>query len=720
MQNSWKLCVLLVGMTTSLSLFVGCGGGSLSQADMKRLAMKRSSGDEDEEDNSSSSKPTNNASATSSSNTQRSADQNAVGDSSKAGSNVGSSKDAKEAPATSVMQSADLPVPISKRERPTLTPEQQRQQSIDNLKKIGEAMNAYVADNGAYPASAVHLGIDPMLSWRVALLPYLGHQKLYDQFKLDEPWDSDDNYKLLERIPPVFAASHRFDEKSNYLVPVASGTLFFGPRATAPRRVTDEVKNTICVLEADDSLAAPWTKPQEFPLNYSNPTQGLGNLRGDGFFVVWGNGKVNRIDSKTSAARIKAAMTIDAGENFRSAQISRPARAQAEVANVANPLAANPTQAAAVARNAVSSSGSASGRRDVLGSGNTTTPSADIERTPVPSEKELTAAVELVKSIYGEQYKAAKKLKERQEISASMLKQANEIKEPSVDQYALLQMAYKTGLASAEVKVAQEASQRLYSYYDIDEFNQRFRTLERAAKLPEKANAAGYLKEEAGELLQWAVDEDEYQAAESILKIGITSARRTSDNKLMRDFVNAQRELKRLKRDYMEVESYVSTLDANPKDPEANLIAGKYYCFGKGRWDVGLPMLVRGNDLALQERSAEDMAMPLEASEQIQVADGWWEAANELKENHQQRNARIRAAQWYLAALQSLEAGLLKAKAEIRLKEIDRLYGKLAIDPLFEGQGTNRRQISRRSRRQQRRGGPYGGAPDDGEDGNDG
>ena len=33
------------------------------------------------------------------------------------------------------------------------------------------------------------------LSWRVALLPYVGEGKLYAEFKLDEPWDSAHNKK---------------------------------------------------------------------------------------------------------------------------------------------------------------------------------------------------------------------------------------------------------------------------------------------------------------------------------------------------------------------------------------------------------------------------------------------------------------------------------------------------------------------------------------------
>ena len=45
----------------------------------------------------------------------------------------------------------------------------------------------------------------PLLSWRVALLPYLGEQDLYDQFHLNEPWDSEHNRTLVDKMPKVYA-----------------------------------------------------------------------------------------------------------------------------------------------------------------------------------------------------------------------------------------------------------------------------------------------------------------------------------------------------------------------------------------------------------------------------------------------------------------------------------------------------------------------------------
>jgi hypothetical protein len=45
----------------------------------------------------------------------------------------------------------------------------------------------------------------PLLSWRVLVLPYLGQEELFAQFRLTEPWDSDHNVRLLDRMPSTYA-----------------------------------------------------------------------------------------------------------------------------------------------------------------------------------------------------------------------------------------------------------------------------------------------------------------------------------------------------------------------------------------------------------------------------------------------------------------------------------------------------------------------------------
>lgn len=67
----------------------------------------------------------------------------------------------------------------------------------ENMQRIALAMLLYECDHGSLPpAFTVDESGRPLHSWRVLLLPYLGHQELYDQLHLDEPWDSEHNRAL--------------------------------------------------------------------------------------------------------------------------------------------------------------------------------------------------------------------------------------------------------------------------------------------------------------------------------------------------------------------------------------------------------------------------------------------------------------------------------------------------------------------------------------------
>jgi hypothetical protein len=61
------------------------------------------------------------------------------------------------------------------------------------------AMHNYHAAYNRLPGPAI-MSADgkPLLSWRVALLPFLEEQALYEQFRLDEPWDSEHNLPLIK------------------------------------------------------------------------------------------------------------------------------------------------------------------------------------------------------------------------------------------------------------------------------------------------------------------------------------------------------------------------------------------------------------------------------------------------------------------------------------------------------------------------------------------
>jgi hypothetical protein len=316
-----KVPLMLILATLIVFGHGGCGG--LSEADMRQLAIRRP---KDDESSSASSVPAS-GSASARQSPMTETPQKSSGSESPSRQVKPATTDSAEGvqpTATSVRESKLEPDTIAPPATP-LMPEECARRTVENLTRIGDAFKAYLEDKRVYPRRAVfdHTK-QPLLSWRVAILPYLGYRDLYSEFRLNEPWNSPHNRNLLAKIPAVYQSPERFDDRTNYLLPIDSATIFALDRGVPPLSVEDRPENTVFVLEVDDSLAVPWTEPRDYPLNLNAPTRDLGTLRGDSFYVVWGNGQVGRVLTSAPARYLRAMYTYDGNEDFAAGKIDQP------------------------------------------------------------------------------------------------------------------------------------------------------------------------------------------------------------------------------------------------------------------------------------------------------------------------------------------------------------------------------------------------------------
>jgi prepilin-type processing-associated H-X9-DG protein len=171
-------------------------------------------------------------------------------------------------------------------------------QSSNNLKQIMHAMHNYHDANGKFPAQAIAQGDgNPLLSWRVAILPYLGEQALYNQFHLDEPWDSEHNIALLEQMPEFFRnpSNPPSAGMTTYLVPMGKG-VGLSSEGLKLQEITDGTSNTLAVLDVDPQLGVPWTKPDDLDIRQNEV---LDWLRAEGSNAGFFDGSVRIIDLET-------------------------------------------------------------------------------------------------------------------------------------------------------------------------------------------------------------------------------------------------------------------------------------------------------------------------------------------------------------------------------------------------------------------------------------
>ncbi len=170
-----------------------------------------------------------------------------------------------------------------------------RTAAMNTLRQLALASLNYEAAYARFPMQANYDDSgQPLLSWRVHLLPFLEGNDLYKQFKLDEPWDSPHNIKLLDKMPSIYKSPNFVDERRTIFLAISGpGTVFPGNKKIGLANITDGTSNTAMFVEADPASAVEWTKPTDWEMDPDDPMRGLGNLRPGGFNAVFCDGSVH-------------------------------------------------------------------------------------------------------------------------------------------------------------------------------------------------------------------------------------------------------------------------------------------------------------------------------------------------------------------------------------------------------------------------------------------
>jgi hypothetical protein len=202
-----------------------------------------------------------------------------------------------------------------------------RSSCINNEKQIGLAIYGYIASHDSFPpAFSRDKTGKPLLSWRVLILPYLDQDALYNEFHLDEPWDSPHNKALIVKMPANYRCPSQSADlgrrKTRYLAARGKATIFPGTGTVKLRDVTDSPSNTIMVLDAGDSNAVVWTKPDDWEVDPEPNTAGVFSGHGpggrNGSYFVFADGSVRFLRETISSRLLRAFLTRNGGEALSS------------------------------------------------------------------------------------------------------------------------------------------------------------------------------------------------------------------------------------------------------------------------------------------------------------------------------------------------------------------------------------------------------------------
>jgi hypothetical protein len=195
--------------------------------------------------------------------------------------------------------------------------------TMNHLRQIVLALHNFYDAFGRFPPqSLANADGERLLSWRVLILPFLEENKLYEQFRLDEPWDSEHNLKLLDKMPKVYSsanpevAADQLRRGVTCFVAPLTGNSIMG-RPGPPVRfadILDGTSNTLLLLECNPRQAVPWTKPEDLTIESAAPLMKI--IRNDQDFIViaTADGAVYKLRANIDPETFKALLSMNGGE----------------------------------------------------------------------------------------------------------------------------------------------------------------------------------------------------------------------------------------------------------------------------------------------------------------------------------------------------------------------------------------------------------------------
>jgi hypothetical protein len=296
-------------------------------------------------------------------------------------------------------------------------------------------------------------------------------------------------------------------------------------------------------------------------------------------------------------------------------------------------------------------------------------PEVDVtRRAAVPDAAKQKDAEKLLKDLFKDEY-AKKAYADRRALARLLLAQAAKSSEDPPGLWVLCREAQDIAIQIGEAKIALEAIDRTARSFDVDSMLLRsgaLTALGRTARTPEDFLV---LSLAVGELVDDHVRADQFDAAEKMAALELQYSRKSGNIPLVVRATARSRDVAEAKTLYQTMKSVLETLAKNPEDPAANLEVGRFLCFVKGGWDLGLRFIVKSSDPVLKPLAEKELTAPAPAIERTALADGWSDLADKEKSPLRKTRLQAHARVIYESALPEA-TGLLKAKIEKRLEAL--------------------------------------------------
>lgn len=288
-------------------------------------------------------------------------------------------------------------------------------------------------------------------------------------------------------------------------------------------------------------------------------------------------------------------------------------------------------------------------------------------KLPIPTDSARKAAEKQVKDVMGDEIAKARTPADKTKLAVQMLQTADGTAE-AASKYVLLRDGEGLAADAGDVETAMAADSAVMRDFEPDYSSGAVDPLDKFSRSSVDAQGQGKLCELALRGLGNAIAANRFDAARQFGKLAVGFAHKSNDRNLSDRAGSMMASITACESEYARVAPFEATLKKTPADPSANAAIGRFECFVKGNWAVGLPMLIKGSNETLKQAAVNELKPPATSQEQLAVADAWWGMTDGLPAAIQ-TTVRTHAAQWYSQASDGL-SGLPKLKAEQRVAQM--------------------------------------------------
>ncbi len=287
----------------------------------------------------------------------------------------------------------------------------------------------------------------------------------------------------------------------------------------------------------------------------------------------------------------------------------------------------------------------------------------------VPSSRELDLARQRVEAIVPAE--GAKATESLEKLLAYRKLPKHRRRDNAANLYVSTEMAIGCAVEINDVDTAIRLFNDLAHQFDFDATPRRLRLFKDLSRKDLDADASKSLAGHAIVAVKRAIDADDFATAVRYKSVCNGASRRSDDPATMESAKAIGARASMLLRESKNVARAQRTLSHDPSDAEANDVVGRFYCFLKGDFDVGLPYLVRSDDAALASLARRTCSAPRTGLAAIEVTDQWWDYAQQQKslKSFEQDQVVSYCERRYRDALASLP----RDERAVRARVLDRL-----------------------------------------------